>query len=117
MKQDPVITRQEFEAIIKEVNDAKCVSVYAVKNDCDLFYNAKPVCVKEGLDVDKHRWYETSVSVYAIGEWFLGIAGVSGLFSEPMTFSDCDVETIAYEMEAVQSVTYVPTKTPTEIEP
>lgn len=101
------MTRQEFEAIIKEVNEAKCCSVHAVEDECELFSEAKPKCVKEGLGVDKHRWYETSIEVYVIGEWFLGICGVSDLFSEQVGYDDCSIETTAFEMEEVQSVTYI----------
>ncbi len=104
------MNREEFEAIIKEINEAKCCSVHAVEEECNLFYEAKPKCVKSGLDVDKHRWYEVSTSVYAFGEWFLGVRGASDLFSEEMDFDDCGIKTIAFEMEAQQSTTYVSKK-------
>ena len=104
------MTRQEFEAIIKEVNEAKCCSVHAVEEECNLFFKAKPKCVKEGLDVDKHRWYEITTNVYAIDEWFLGIRGPSDLFSESSSFDDLYVETAAIEMKEVQTVTYTELK-------
>ena len=102
--------RQEFEAIVKEVNDAKCCSVYAVEDDCELFAKAKAESIVNGLFVDKHRWYEITTSVYKVGEWFLGVRGVSALFSESMSFSDCEIETIAFEMELVLSETYIAKK-------
>lgn len=104
------MTRQEFEAIIKEVNEAKCDSVHSVEEKCELFYKSKLKVVNTGLDVDKHRWYEISTIVYAAGEWFLGIRGASQLYSEASCFDDICVETTAFEMEAVQSVTYVAKK-------
>ena len=104
------MNREQFEAISKEINEAKCCSVHAVEEECDLFYKANPKMVKEGMNVDKHRWYEISTSVYRIGEWYLGVCGVSGLFSESMGFDDCMVETNAFEMEQVQSVTYIQKK-------
>jgi len=100
------MTRQEFEAIVKEVNEAKCYSVYQVEDVCTLFIAAKPKLVAKGLDVDKHRWYEITTDVYKIGEWFIGICGASDLFSEQMSYSDAEIETIAFEMEEVPSVSY-----------
>ena len=100
------MTRQEFEAIIKEINDAKCNSVHSVEDECELFAKGDYKCVKEGLNVDKHRWYENSTNVYAVGEWFLGVCGPSDLFSESSSFEDLFVDTVAFEMEEVQSVTY-----------
>ena len=99
------MTREGFEAIIKEINEAKCYSVHEMEG-CDLFYVENPAPTKDNLDVDKHRWYEISTSVYKIGEWFLGVRGVSDLFSESMGYDDCCVETVAFEMEEVPSVTY-----------
>jgi len=104
------MNKEQFEAIIKEVNEAKCDSVHAVEVECDLFYEANPKMVKKGMNVDKHRWYEISTCVYLIGEWYLGVCGVSDLFSESMGYDDCNVETNAFEMEQVQSVTYIQKK-------
>ena len=98
--------REKFEAIIKEINKAKCDSVHSVEDECPIFAECGYKCVAEGLDVDKHRWYETSINVYAVGEWLLGICGPSDLFSESSSYSDLFAETTAFEMEAVQSVTY-----------
>jgi hypothetical protein len=110
MKGDRTMTRQEFEAIIKEVNEAKCCGVHYVEDECELFSKAKPKEVASGLYVDKHRWYEISTTVYMVGEWYLGVTGVTDLFSEQMGYDDCDVDTVAYEMEQSQSVTYVQRK-------
>jgi len=102
------MNREEFEAIIKEVNDAKVCGIPYVEDECELFVAAKPKLLQENMDVDRHRWYEISTSVYAVGEWFLGLTGVSNVFSETMGFDDCCVDTVACEMQEFASVTYRP---------
>lgn len=48
--------------------------------------------IAENLNVDKHRWYETSTQVYSIsvdeGERYLGIHCVSDFFSESSCWED-----------------------------
>jgi len=100
------MTKQEFDAIINEINETKCLSFYEVEDKCNLFHKAKPKCIVDGLDVDKHRWYEISTSVYKIGDWFLGINGVSDVFSEQASIAGCGIEVIAWEMEEIQFITY-----------
>lgn len=63
--------------------------------------------VASDLDVDQHRWYETSVTVYNIYGRFLGIRSVSNLYSESMDYDDVSGSYWFGEMEAVPSVSYV----------
>lgn len=58
------------------------------------------------LYVDKHRWYETSVSVYKIGDEFLGVESVTDVFSEQMGYSDCGHTLNFFEMEEFSTVSY-----------
>ena len=102
------MTRQEFEAIIAEINNTECFSLYDVEDECELFNAAKPKKVADNLDLDTHRWYTCCTQVYKIGEWFLGLNGASDLKSEEMSWKDAYVRTAAFEMEAVPSVTYKP---------
>jgi len=62
--------------------------------------------VDSQLDIDKHRWYETSVSVYQIGDKFLGVESVTDLFSEQMDYSDCRHTLNFFEMEEYSTVSY-----------
>lgn len=98
--------REQFEKIIQEINDGKIEALHKVEEECDSFYNAKPQIVEKGLNIDKHRWYEISTIVYKIGDWFLGVRGVSQLYSESSSWSDIGVKTEAFEMEEVYRVTY-----------
>ena len=58
------------------------------------------------LDVDKHRWYETSMTVIAIYGRILGARHATDIFSENMSFSDFGFDPCFFEMEAVPSVDY-----------
>ena len=98
--------REKFERIIQEINEAKAESIYQVEDICDSFSKATPQLLEKDLDKDEHRWYEITTSVYKIGEWFLGIRGASKMYSESGDWSDLMVDTIAFEMEEVPSVTY-----------
>src|SRR6187402_1326139 len=58
------------------------------------------------LDVDKHRWYETSTTVYKIGNEFLGVDAVTDVFSESMGYSDCGHTLNFFEMEEFVTTSY-----------
>ena len=58
------------------------------------------------LDVDKRRWYETSISVYAIADGIFGVRKVSDLSSEQMTVGDVYRTLEFFEMEEVKTITY-----------
>ena len=98
--------REKFEGIIKEINESGAISIHRVEDICDSFYKAKPQLLKSNLDLEEHRWYEVSTSVYKLGNWFIGIRGASKLYFESSDWSDFMECTIAFEMEEVPSVTY-----------
>lgn len=58
------------------------------------------------LYVDKHRWYETSVSVVKIFNRYLGIRFITDLFSEQSDISDIDYTIKFFEMKPVTKITY-----------
>ena len=62
--------------------------------------------VAEGLEIDKHRWYEVSTTVYKVKDGYVGVRGVTHLYSEGMTYSDCDYLCKASEYEEVQTISY-----------
>ena len=65
-------------------------------------------CVANGLEIDKHRWYSTCVSVYACEDGYVGIRGVNDLYSDMMCYSDCDYRCEASEYKAVATIAYKP---------
>ena len=62
--------------------------------------------VSEDIDVDRHRWYEISTTVYKVEDGYVGIRGISQIYSEYMSDKDCDYLCKAYEYEEVQTISY-----------
>ena len=105
------MTRKEFESMLKEFQSAETTQ----HDDSEVYekYFDRLKKVDSGLDVDTHRWYETSTTVYMIDdEWYMGVDEVTNVFSESMGIDDCGVNPVFFEMEAVASITYKAVKTP-----
>ena len=62
--------------------------------------------VASGLDLDKHRWYETSTTVVEINGEFMGVNLVTDIFSDNMGVSDCGGEITFFEMEEIKITSY-----------
>ena len=62
--------------------------------------------VSEDIDVDRHRWYEISTTVYKVEDGYVGIRGISQIYSEYMSDKDCDYLCEASEYEEVQTISY-----------
>ena len=102
------MNREKFEKLIEEINKAELPSLYHLE-DCEFWWegdNEVGNLLEEGLNVDKHRWYETSTSVYRVGDFFLGVNGPSQMYSESSSWDDLQHEVIAFEMEKVLIVSY-----------
>jgi hypothetical protein len=67
--------------------------------------NFKPI--KNGLDVDQRRHYETSISVIEVYGKPLGIRHITNLYSESSSCEDCYVTIEFFEMKEVSVITYV----------
>ena len=62
--------------------------------------------VSEDIDVDRHRWYEISTTVYKVEDGYVGIRGISQIYSEYMSNKDCNYLCKASEYEEVQTISY-----------
>jgi len=62
--------------------------------------------LKSGLDVDTHRWYETSISVVEIYGKPLGIRHITNLFSEESSVEDVCFTIEFFEMEEIMVTSY-----------
>jgi len=103
------MTRKEFEEMLKEFQSQD--ALHHDESEAYEKYFDRIKKVASGLDVDTHRWYETSTTVYMIGdEWYMGVDEVTNVFSESMGIDDCGVMPVYFEMEAVASITYKPVK-------
>lgn len=56
--------------------------------------------------MDKHRWYETSISVFKIPEGFIGVQSITDTFSEQSEISDMFHHLRFLEMKEVTKITY-----------
>lgn len=89
---------------------------YSKQDECyedvlsDVLKKHNCVKVAENLDVDKHRWYETSIIVYKVptddGEKFFGVRACTDLFSESSSYDDICWEMSFFEMAEKQETTY-----------
>lgn len=62
--------------------------------------------VAGGLEVDKHRWYETCICVFKSGDSFIGVRYCSQSYSEGQTFDDIRWILAFVPMKAVQTTIY-----------
>ena len=90
--------------LVEKVNNAKYRSLFDFEEDFNL------EIVASELYVDKHRWYETSTTVYECEDGFVGVSGISQMYSDYMGYGDCECECFAEEFEPKQVITYVPVK-------
>ncbi|MFT3994772.1 MAG: hypothetical protein QM660_10720 [Dysgonomonas sp.] len=58
------------------------------------------------LDVDKHRWYETSIVVIEIFGQYIGIRRISNMYSEMGDLDDICWSYKFLKMEQIQTVSY-----------
>ncbi len=72
-------------------------------------FNGNFHTLKNGLDVDQRRHYETSISVIEVYGKPLGIRHITNLYSESSSCEDCYVTIEFFEMKEVSVITYVKT--------
>lgn len=87
--------------VIDVCNSNKMYSLYDFEEE----YHLESVACN--LNIDSHRWYEESTTVYKCDDGFVGVTGVSQLYSESMDYCDCESICWAEEYIPVQTVTYV----------
>ena len=68
-------------------------------DDCDI--------VRESVNTDKRRWYETDITVYEYEGEYFGIRFLTQLYSEQSSIEDIYHILSAIPMKAIQTVSYV----------
>ena len=97
-----------LQELIKKLNSLDIVQKdYEFESDLpeeyeSLFSN----CVDSELDIDRHRWYETAISVFDTDLGFLGVRHITLLYSETMDYSDAYHTLEFFEMEPKEVITY-----------
>ena len=64
--------------------------------------------VAYNIEIETHRWYETSIAVIKIYGHLLGIRYITNVFSESSNYEDCFCKITFMEMKEVQVVSYLP---------
>ena len=100
---------KSIKEIIEELNSLKIIQKsmdFTEDLDQDILDKYFTNCVKELLDVDKHRWYETSTEVLKMNDGFIGIRSVTNCYSENSSIKDMFWTLNFFEMEEISSITY-----------
>lgn len=62
--------------------------------------------VDSELDINKHRWYEVSTTVYELNGEYFGIKYVTNTYSESSSIMDMFHTIKAFPMKQIQTVSY-----------
>lgn len=89
---------------IKKINSEKCYSIWDAEECLEGDYKL----VDRDLEPERHRWHETSVNVYKLDDGYIGIWGLSNIYSELSTAEDFEIQCEADEYEEVQIISYQP---------
>jgi hypothetical protein len=69
-------------------------------------YFENSTCLAEELNIDKHRWYETGLSVWETENGLLGVRSITNLYSESSDMEDMFYTLKFFEMEETTVVSY-----------
>lgn len=90
----------EVKELIQKVEEGGYPSVWDAQDEIGFD-------IKATINPDKHRWYEVTTNVVKCDDGFVGIRGVTKMFSEVIVWSDCNYLCEAFEMVEKQTITYV----------
>ena len=98
-----------FDELVKKLNSFKLPQMYLSWDDNiptkvwdDYFYNGEFSVIATEIDIEKHRWYETSMMVVKIFNRYLGIRHVSKICSDSDNVSDTFYITKYFEVFPVK---------------
>jgi hypothetical protein len=101
----------EIKELVKQLNDLKIIQqsfdfVEDLPEEFQKYFPANSIACE--LDIDKHRWYETSMSIWEVEEYndLIGVRAITNLYSEMSEYSDICWELMFFEVEEVQTITY-----------
>lgn len=101
---------KSIKEIIEELNSLKIIQKsmdFTEDLDQDILDKYFTNCVKELLDVDKHRWYETSIQVYELPDGYLGVQCITDVVGESNSVEDMFWTLRFFEMDQIQVVSYI----------
>ena len=96
------MTKEELIAQAKELyKNGECYNTFSLEE-----HLGSDLLVKNNIDIYKHRWYETSVSVFKCSDGLLGVRLPSQLYSEYSEWFELYSGIEFYEVEEVMEVVY-----------
>lgn len=101
---------KSIKEIIEELNSLKIIQKsmdFTEDLDQDILDKYFTNCVKELLDVDKHRWYETSIQVYELPDGYLGVQCITDVVGESNSVEDMFWTLKFFEMDQIQVISYI----------
>ena len=101
---------KNIKEVIEELNSLKIIQKsmdFTEDLDQDILDKYFTNCVKELLDVDKHRWYETSIQVYELPDGYLGVQCITDVVGESNSVEDMFWTLRFFEMDQIQVVSYI----------
>ena len=68
------------------------------------YFSGRPL--ETEMDIDKHRWYETGISVWETEKGLLGVRSVTNIYSENSSVEDMFWELMFFEIESFVTTSY-----------
>lgn len=96
----------KVQELIDYVNSNEFYSLYEFEDSLTVEQFKELKRIPKTINEDKHRWYEVSTNVYRVEDGYVGVRGVTHIYSECMTYSDCDYLCKASEYEEISTVSY-----------
>jgi hypothetical protein len=99
-----------MEEILNELNGLKIIQKSIdfeedlSENIYEKYFSCKPL--ETELDIDKHRWYETGISVWETEKGLLGVRSITNIYSENSSVEDIYWKLIFFKMESFTTVSY-----------
>ena len=95
-------TKKELIKQAKELyKNGECYNTFELEE-----HIGSDLLVNNNVNIDKHRWYETSISIFRCSDGLLGIRLPSQLYSESSEWSDLYSGIEFYDVEEVMEVAY-----------
>jgi len=96
--------------LVKLLNDQKIIQkgewIECIPEDIYEKHLKSCPTLAKNIDRDIHRWYETAITVVAFGDEYIGVRGITKLYSEESSYEDCRVTLGFYEMSEIKVVSY-----------
>ncbi len=102
-----MINRKEFDEILAKLQS---IDIYTLEDESDVLveiYDKRGFdIIEDGLNVDKHRWYELTTQILKFGNWFISMRWISQMYSESNDYYDIGIYAKFKEVLRFEKVVY-----------